>query len=636
MFDYKAKLLFLVCIVILSACQKPTTTEETEDSIEAVEENPLKAQYSKREVKIPMRDGVKLFTSIYTPKDVSEDYPILIWRTPYCVCPYGEDEYREKIAQTKHLVDEKFIFVFQDVRGRFMSEGEYVNMRPYIADKKDGQIDESSDAYDTVDWLIKNVEGHNGNVGMWGISYPGFYAAMGAIDAHSAIKAISPQAPIADWFAGDDFHHNGAFFSLAAFSFMSVFGLARPEQISEWPKGFDFPTPDGYQFHLDAQTIEYLNKNYLKEEISFWNECMEHGTYDDFWKARSSLPHFNKIRPAMLIVGGWFDAENLYGALKTYQSIEEKNPAGFNVLVMGPWYHGGWVRAEGDFLGDVQFKLKTGEYYKNQIELPFFRHYLKGGPLPELSEATVFETGSNVWKTYPEWPPKAAKEKKLYLHKGGHLSFSVSKISDATGTLFDEYISDPAKPVPYSQEIRTRPSREFMVEDQRFAGRRPDVLVYTSEPLKEDLTVVGPIIAQLLVSSSTTDSDWIVKVIDVYPGNVDGGGSSEKDVNMGDYQMLLRAEVMRGKFRNSLENPEPFVPEQITELSFELPDVNHTFLEGHKIMVQIQSTWFPLIDRNPQKFMDIYHAEPKDFQKAVQRVYGSKDYPSALLVKIMD
>jgi putative CocE/NonD family hydrolase len=587
----------------------------------------LEDNYTKKEYRIEMRDGVKLLTAVYFPKDNSEKYPIIIWRTPYGVGPYGEDKFAVYRRYTwQHFIEEKYIIVFQDVRGRFMSEGDFVNMTPYIPEKKSNKdIDETTDTYDTVDWLVKNIPNNNGNVGLWGISYPGFYAAMAGIDAHPAVKAISPQAPIADWFGNDDWHHNGAFAVGSGFPFMHVFGVKRKGLVQTWPEEFDFGTGDGYGFYLNLGPLPNINKKYFHHEIPFWDDLMKHGTYDDFWKARNSLPHFNNIKPAVLVVGGWFDAENLYGALHTYSSIEEKNPENKNYLVMGPWIHGGWVRTDGSSLGDVGFGSKTGEYYVKNIELPFFNYYLKGKGELNLPEAYAFETGSNTWQKYDSWPPANATNVSLYLNKNNSLSLEAPQ---STGG-FDEYVSDPAKPVPYTSKITIDYPRPYMVEDQRFTVSRPDVLVYKTEILDKDITFAGTVTADLFVSTTGTDADWVVKLIDVFPAD----SSITDSVVYSEYQMMVRGNILRGKFRESLETPKPFKPGEVTNIKFDLLDINHTFKKGHRIMVQIQSSWFPLFDRNPQKFVDIYNAKEEDFQKATQRVYFSKQYPSRIILQ---
>jgi putative CocE/NonD family hydrolase len=603
------------------------------DHLNLAQENRLlEENYTKREYRIEMRDGIKLFTAVYSPKDTSEKYPILIWRTPYSIGPYGEDKYVTKRRETwQHFIDEGYIIVFQDVRGMFMSEGEFENVRPFIAEKKSSKdIDESTDAYDTVDWLVKNIPNNNGRAGFWGISYPGFYAAMAAIDAHPAVKAVSPQAPIADWFGNDDWHHNGAFALSSGFPFMYVFGVKREGLVQTWPAEFNFGTNDGYSFYLNLGPLSNINKKYFHHEIAFWDSLMVHGTYDYFWKARSSLPHFKNIKPATLVVGGCFDAENLSGALETYASIEEKNSANKNFLVMGPWPHGGWVRTDGSSLGDIKFGAQTGKFYVENIELPFFNYYLKGKGKPDLPEAYIFETGSNKWKKYESWPPENAQEVNLYLNKNKSLSFEEPMAESG----YDEYTSDPSNPVPFTKEITTDVPKPYMTEDQRFAAERPDVLVYQTETLEEDLTFSGNAFADLYVSTSGTDADWVVKLIDVFPADSTSPGS----INYSGYQMMVRGNILRGKFRESLENPKPFVPGEVTNVKFDLLDINHTFKKGHKIMVQVQSSRFPLFDRNPQKFIDIYNADSSDFsegsfgQKAAQRVYFSRKYPSRIIL----
>ena len=596
------------------------------------EDKSLENNYTKKEYRIEMRDGVKLFTAVYSPKDTSEKYPVIIWRTPYNVGPYGESKFPVYRRYTwQHFIEEGYIIVFQDVRGRFMSEGNFVNMTPYIKEKESNKdIDETTDTYDTVDWLIKNIPNNNGKVGFWGISYPGFYAAMAGIEAHPAVKAISPQAPIANWFANDDWHHNGAFALAGGLPFMSVFGVQREGFVQEWSEEFNFGTQDGYSFYLNLGPLQNVNKNYFHHRIPFWDSLMIHGIYDGFWKARNSLPHFNNIKPAVLVVGGWFDAENLYGALETYRSIEKRNPGNKNYFVMGPWIHGGWVRTDGDSLGDISFDSKTGEYYVKNIELPFFNYYLKGKGELNLPEAYIFETGSNKWQKYDSWPPANSKSFSLYLNVNHALSFKQPSTTDIRlPAMFDEYISDPAKPVPFTEEITTDIPKTYMIEDQRFVAQRPDVLVYKTETLEKDITFAGNVIADLFVSTTGTDADWVVKLIDVFPAD----SVSSNSVNYHEYEMLVRGNILRGKFRESLETPKPFTPGEITNIKFDLLDINHTFKKGHRIMIQVQSSWFPLFDLNPQKFVDIYNAEESDFQKATHRVYFSKEYPSRIVLK---
>ena len=592
----------------------------------------VKAHYTKLEVKIPMRDGVKLFTSLYVPKDDTRKYPILLNRTPYSVAPYGVDQSKPDLGPSPLFGTSGYIFAYQDVRGRMMSEGDFVNMRPIRLDKgsdKDA-IDESTDTFDTIDWLIKNLPTNNGRVGQSGISYPGFYTASGLVDAHPALKASSPQAPVTDWFIGDDFHHNGALFLPHAFNFLSRFGLPRPYPTKAPSTPFEHGTPDGYDFFLKLGVLPNADARYLKGNVAFWDEMMKHGTYDAFWRARNLRPHLKAVKPAVMTVGGWFDAENLFGALECYRSIETSSPGITNILVMGPWYHGQWGgrRDPGEHLGLVKFDAKTAEFYREFIEFPFFEHHLKGASDPKLPEAFVFETGTNQWRRHETWPPKNVEARTLHFQADGKLSFEPS--AETSAQAFDEYVSDPSKPVPYIANIASGMTREYMTDDQRFAGRRPDVLVYQTDPLEADLTLAGPIIPDLKVSTTGTDSDWVVKLIDVYPDDFPDNG----EIKMGGYQQMVRSEIMRGRFRDNPEIPAPFEPGKPTTVRFKVNDVYHTFRSGHRIMIQVQSTWFPLVDRNPQTFVDIYQAKPSDFQKATQRVYRSRVLPSRLEVMV--
>jgi putative CocE/NonD family hydrolase len=600
------------------------------------------ANYTKYEHRIPMRDGKKLFTAVYAPKDDSKQYPILMMRTPYSCSPYGIDKYRDSIGPSSLFVREGYIIVYQDVRGRWMSEGEFENMRPHNPNKKgSSDIDESSDTYDTVEWLVKHVPNNNGRVGQWGISYPGFYTAAGMIDAHPAVKAVSPQAPVTDWFVGDDFHHNGAFFLPHCFNFMSNFGKPRPQPTSKYPyPRFEHGTPDGYDFFLKLGSLANADKVHFKGEVAFWNEMMKHGTYDEFWKSRNIRQHLKNIKPAVMTVGGWFDAENLFGALEVYKHIKQFNPdKQHNTLVMGPWVHGGWSRGDGENLGNVKFNAKTVKYYQETIEFPFFQHHLKEvKPEWKAPEAWIFETGTNQWRKYDVWPPKQAKAVELVFSSQGRLltrteAEKTQELAASPG--FDEYISDPNRPVPYIDRISVGMEKEYMIADQRFASRRPDVLTLQSDPLTSDMTIAGPLEVELTVSTTGTDADWVVKLIDVYPDDANDPEPNPANVRMGGYQQLVRGDVMRGKFRNSLERPEPFEPGKPTKVKFIIPDTCHTFRPGHRIMIHVQSSWFPLVDRNPQTFGDIYHAKDSDFQKATHRVYHSPQSPSKITVKVL-
>jgi putative CocE/NonD family hydrolase len=617
----------LALVTLVGGCSVQPNTQD--DATRHIRDN-----YTKREFRIPMRDGATLFTAVYSPQDESESYPIMMRRTPYCVCPYGEDDYPTQLGPSELLAREKFIFVLQDVRGRFMSEGEFLNMTPHVMEKNSNEdVDESTDTYDTIEWLLENVPNNNGKVGMWGISYPGFYAAASMIDAHPALAAVSPQAPIADWWF-DDFHHHGAFFLPHTFGFFWVFGLPRDGLTTEWPRDrFDFGTPDGYEFYLELGPIKNINERYYRGEIPFWNATIEHPNYDQFWQDRNIVPHLNDVAPAVMTVGGWFDAEDLYGPLAIYRSVEEKNPGVQNSIVMGPWRHGGWARDDGDSLSYVRFGSKTSLYYRESIELPFFNYYLKGKGDPDPVEAHMFETGANQWRTFEQWPPAEAEQRHLYMRAGGDLS----NAAPSARTAWDEYVSDPANPVPYIGDVGQGMIREYMIDDQRFASRRPDVLVYQTEVLEEDVTLAGPVIADLWVSTSGTDSDWVVKLVDVFPPDTPNRDGAPRGVQMGGYQMMVRSEVIRGRFRDSYEFPEPFVPNQATHVVLPLQDVLHTFKRGHRIMVHVQSTWFPLVDRNPQTYVDnIYtDAEESDFIAATQRVYRSRQYPSHLRVGVL-
>jgi putative CocE/NonD family hydrolase len=606
---------------------------------EAAKEDYVKAHYTKYEYRIPMRDGKRLFTSVYVPKDASQPYPILIDRTPYSVRPYGEDQYRKQIGPSDEFEKAGYIIVYQDVRGRYMSEGDFVEMRPHIDVKKSSKdVDESSDMYDTIEFLLKHVPNNNGKVGIWGISYPGFYTSASIIDSHPALKAASPQAPMTDLFFTDDGYHGGAFMLAANFGFYASFKpMTEPAPPPKTPIPFDFGTPDGYTFFLNRSTSD-LNKRYLKEANPLFTDQLMHTTYDDYWVTRDISRHMKNVKCAVMTVGGWFDAEDLSGPFKTFHAIDQFNPGTPNSLVVGPWVHGGWGRGDGDHLGDVQFAAKTAEFFRAKIQFPFFEYYLKGKG-SAMPKAYVFETGSNVWRKYDSWPPAQAAAKTLYLHSGGKLSFDPPAENEGV----DEYVSDPAHPVPFVNYIATAVPQRYMTDDQRFASRRTDVLTFETDPLEDDVTIAGPVSPKLKIASSATDSDFVVKLIDVYPDdypdNEDADATkrvmSAPSVRMGGYQQLLRGEPMRAKFRKSWEKPEPLEPGKVTDLNFSMPDVNHTFRKGHRIMVQIQSSWFPLVDRNPQTFTEIPTAKPADFKKATEQVFHRKNAASGVEVMVL-
>lgn len=604
----------------------------------------FRKNYSKKEVYITMRDGVKLFTSIYTPVSAAEQHPILIERTPYSCAPYGPAENKPFWASyLKEYCREGYILVIQDVRGRWMSEGVFENVRPFNANKKGKEIDESSDTYDAIDWLVKNMPNNNGKAGVFGISYPGFYSTMAAASNHPSLVAVSPQAPVTNWFIGDDFHHNGAFFQMDAFSFYSAlgggFGVPHPKPISVAPAPLPFPDYDSYSFFLKTGSLKNLTR-YMGDSIAFWKDLMSHPNYDEFWKARDARNATKNLKPAMLWVGGLFDAEDTWGAFNAYKAAEANNPGkAFNKLVEGPWYHVQWANEDGTHHGNIQFGSNTSEYYQKNIEVPFFNYFLKGkGDVSSMPEAQVFFTGANAWKSLSKWPPADITPTTLFLQSNGKLSAS----KPATENSFTWYTSDPAKPVPYDEDVHFNRSRKYMTNDQRFAANRPDVLVFETDILESDITVAGPVIADLRTSISTTDADFVVKLIDVFPNdlghntiNIYANEDAVLPHPMGGYQMLVRGEIFRGRYRKSLEAPVPFTPGTIETVKYELPDIAHTFKKGHRIMVQVQSSWFPLADRNPQQFVDIYHCTDKDFIKSEIKIFHSKEAASSITIPVM-
>jgi putative CocE/NonD family hydrolase len=610
----------------------------------------LRETYTKYEFQVPMRDGVHLFTTVYVPKDSSKPSPFLIQRTPYSAgvhaegeLRYGVDWFPEAIGPSKEFEDSGYIFVKQDVRGRYMSEGKWQEMTPHVKSvRAAGEGQESADMYDTVEWLLKHVPNNNGKVGIYGISYPGFYTSASIIDSHPAIKAASPQAPITDLFMGDDSYHGGAFMLAANFGFYSAFTVAdNPTPLPKKWSGFEYGAADGYDFFLKHLTLQDILATLTDKQRALLAPTIEHATYDEFWKSRNLAPHLKNIKAAVLTVGGWFDAEDPQGPFSTWQSIKKYNPGTFSGLVVGPWIHGGWARGDGQRLGHVQFDSKTAEYFRTKIQFPFFEQHLKGArPASPIAEVTAFETGTNVWRQYSAWPPVQAKARTLYFGANGKLGWQ----QEATGAAFDEYVADPHKPVPYIGYPATGVPQEYMVSDQRFAATRPDVLVYQTEVLDQDVTIAGPVRPTLFVSTTGTDADWVVKLIDVYPQEYPkaeeeraarGRDVPPPSLALGGFQQLVRGNPLRGKFRNSFEKPEPFTPGKVETVSYHLGDVNHTFRRGHRIMVQVQSSWFPLVDLNPQTFTDIPKARPEDFRKATQRVYHAPGTPSGLQVTVM-
>jgi len=613
---------YIFCLLIFYTSASP-----------AQNENYVKENYTKIDTTIVMRDGIKLYTIIYVPKDSSQRYPILIQRTPYSVWPYGSSNYPPGIMPGK-MQKEKYIYVKQDVRGRHMSEGINEEVTPYIVNKKSNKdVDESSDTYDTIDWLLKFLKNHNGRVGLFGISYPGFYATASLPGAHPAIKAVSPQAPVTDEFAGDDVNHNGAFFLLDNFRFMEAYDRPRDGPIYYYKIPLFSPThyADAYKFFLDMKTIKETNgPNYFNGKGKYWNEYLANDIYNSYWRSRNIRQHLKNITIPTLVVGGWFDAEDLFGALRTYEAIEKQSPGNKNFLVMGPWTHGAWAAAEWKEFGTHQFGTDVNKYFQDSIEMAFFNYYLKDKGNFNASEATMFETGTNQWKHFNQWPPVYTMPKNFYF---GPNSTLLNNKNTALKS-YSEYVSDPAKPVPYTSGIHAGRNDEYMIEDQRFAAIRPDVLVFESDTLTDDMTIAGPIVADLFVSITGSDADFIVKLIDVLPEyekNID----KKPGATMAGMQRLVRAEVIRGKFRNNLSKPEPFVPGKVAEIKFALNDALHTFKKGHRIMVQVQSSWFPLVDRNPQKFLRIPEATESDYQKATIKIFHDATNSSKIILPVM-
>jgi len=596
----------------------------------AQDENYVKDNFNKTETYITMRDGTKLFTAIYAPKDTSQQYPVLFLRTPYSCRPYGEDQFRSKIGPSETIMKEGYIIVYQDVRGRWMSEGTYDNMRAYIPNKKGKQFDEASDTYDSIDWMVKNIPNNNGNVGTWGISYPGFYATYSLLDAHPALKAASPQACIGDFYF-DDFHHNGAYL-LSYWRATSVFGYEKTAPTKKAWYGFpELGTEDQYQFFLDAGPLSNLDKYYKKDNV-FWTQLKEHPDYDEFWQKRGIIQHLKDIKPAVMVVGGLFDAEDLYGPFETYKTIE-KNSSNYNTMVFGPWSHGDWARnKKRQAIGNVYFGDNISENYQRDIESTFFKHFLKDGGKgkPNLPEAYMFDSGTLVWKEYADWPPKNSEKKTFWLQNNQRLNPFAERSST-----FEEFVSDPKKPVPYSEDIKmVFTPRKFMTDDQRFSARRPDVLVFETPVLTEDMTLAGDILAKLNVATTGTDADWVVKVIDVFPADAKNTEETQDHLKMSNYHMLVRSEVMRGRYRNSFSKPEPFVANEKTLVNIKLQDVHHTIKKGHKLQIQVQSTWFPYIDLNPQTYVgNIFKAKETDFQKQTHKVFNDSSIEFTLLSK---
>lgn len=581
--------------------------------------------FSRTESMIAMRDGVKLNTQIFSPARTDEKFPIILIRTPYGI---GDLSSEQLAAALPELSKEGYIVVQQDIRGRFKSEGEFVMLRQPRDPKDKNAIDESTDTYDTIEWLLKNVPNNNGRVGMAGTSYGGWLTVMGMLDPHPALKAVVPQASPADMWLGDDFHHNGAF--RLSYGFEYTYMMETSKEVTSPTKIVD--KRDAYQWYLELGALSNVNEKILLNKYPTWNDFQNHPDYDDFWKRQAFAPWLNKVTMPTLNVAGWWDQEDFYGPIKIYELLERHDRENKNFLVVGPWNHGGWSRGDGDKLGNINFGSATADYFRKNVRAPFFAYYLKDKQNPNLPEALTFRTGDNEWIRHDDWIPKEAKVKNLYLNSNGKLSFDMPQTADSG---FDEYISDPAKPVPY----RPRPIepgmgggwRIWQTEDQRFVDNRPDVLTYSTETLTEDITVSGKIFADLFASTSGTDSDWIVKLIDVYPENY------QPDPTLSGYQLMIAGDVFRGRYRNNFEKPEPIPANEVQNYKIVFPANDHTFKKGHRIMAQIQSTWFPVIDRNPQKFVpNIFLAKDTDFQKATQHIFRSGKNASYVALPVVE
>ncbi|MCP5382886.1 MAG: CocE/NonD family hydrolase [Kordiimonadaceae bacterium] len=607
---------FSAIIMMLVALSQPSLAAENYD---------LKANYQKAEYDIPMRDGIKLHTVVYAPRDNSVSYPIMLLRTPYSAGPYG-DEYIKATSLAPHIdmVREGYIFVTQDARGTYMSEGVFSDIRP-LSDKP-GEADESTDNYDTIDWLIKNIENNNGRVGQWGISHPGWFAVMGMINPHPALKAVSPQATTGDPFIGDDSHRNGINRLMARMAWSHSMIEATAADRHDPNKKIvnpDYGTNWGYEFFLNSGPLDKINETYFDGQLtSVWQDVIDHPNYDEHYQRRNMPKLMNDITLPALFVMGWFDAPDPYGTIATYHAIEEKNPQNKTTLVAGPWVHGGWRSGDGSKLGDIKFGSQTSDFYNKNMLMPFFDYYLKDKGDYKPNEAYMFETGGNKWQKFNEWPPKNMKEKALYLNDNFKLSFEPPKKDGA-----DSYLNDPNKPVPYSTKIEFGYALgEYRIEDQRMQSTRGDVLTYQTDVLEDDITIAGPVLAKLVTETTGTDADWFVKIIDVFPNSGENPG----------YQMLVGAEGMRAKYRNSLSDPEPVTPNAPTDINFEIRDKFHTFKKGHKIMIQVHSTWFPIYDRNPGQFMNIYTADKDDYLKTTQTVIRSKAAPSRVILPVLE
>ena len=633
-----AVLSFLLSFTILPIVAQEHGADRDKEQRRKAEElrDYIRTHYTKSEYMVPMRDGTGLFLSVYSPKDASQKYPVWMMRTPYTVGPYGADNYRRDLGPSEAFARSGYIFAYCDVRGKGKSEGKFEDVRPLIPDKTGKQFDEASDTYDTIEFILKTVPNHNGRVGMSGTSYPGFYSTMALLSRHPALKAVSPQAPVTEWFIGDDWRHNGVLFLAHAFGFYSGFGRPRVGEFEVPGPGFDYGTPDGYEFFLHTVgPLRNVDEKIFRGQIGGWQDVVTHDVYTEYWKSRNPVQYLGDIKAAVMTVGGLFDAEDVYGPWQVYESIEKHNTDITNFIVEGPWSHGQWNQDAGEYLGDIHWGQDTAKFFRENIEFPFFEYFLKDKGEKNFPEAYIFETGRNEWHRLDSWPPKDAVKKTFYFLADGKLSHEPPVPTAGGASDFDEYVSDPGKPVPFISKITTHMAYEYMNGDQRFASARPDVLVYQTERLEQDVTFAGPLDVSLFVSTTGTDSDFDVKLIDVYPGDFPDPQPNRAHVRLGGYQQLVRGEPFRGRFRKGFDKPTPFEPGKPDKIEFEMPSIYHTFRRGHRIMVQVQSTWFPLTDRNPQKFVKISDARESDFEKATERVFRTAQMPSSITTHVL-
>jgi putative CocE/NonD family hydrolase len=601
-------------LVVAMLAASPSSRAQTAPASAAAVRKPSADDFDRSEVQIPMRDGTRLHTLIFSPKGVSANLPFVLTRTPYGIANAG----RALGTSYAELADEGYIFVFQDIRGRFGSDGQFVMLRP-MRDKSDASaIDESSDTYDTIEWLLRNVPHNSGRVGMLGVSYPGWLTVMAMLDPHPALKAVSPQASPADMFLGDDFHHNGAF--RLSYGFEYAAAMESGKEINP----YKFDAPDLYDWYLKLGSLGHVNERYLGRKVPTWNDYIAHPNYDAFWRRQGVAKYLDRVKVPTLNVAGWWDQEDFYGPIKIYETLEPHDTQHLNYLVVGPWNHGGWSGPSGQRLGDVDFGSETALYYRKSIQAPWFAYWLKDKGTLALAEATTFETGTNRWMSYDSWPPKKnVSPRRFYTAANGRLSTARPPI--AGGQAFDAYVSDPANPVPYRQRpiLPTFSGGgswgRWLVDDQRFLKGRSDVLTWETPPLDEDVVIAGAIKAHLFAATSGSDADWVVKLIDVYP---DPNAANPK---LSGHALMVANDVLRARYRYSFERPDSLIPNRVEPYVVDLHTQDYRFLKGHKIQVQIQSSWFPLIDRNPQTWVpNIFEAPDSAFRPATQRVYRSR------------